>query len=95
MATGHKHTKPTLADQETEAYQSVLTMPTNSEKFDPSGVRWSITSGMGGLKGDWRIAGNCLRSVPALQSARHSPLHDCDETTACSLDSIATHRIAT
>lgn len=35
------------------------------------------------------------RSVPVLQSARHFSLHDCDETTACRLDSIVTHRIAT
>lgn len=41
----------TLADEETEAYQSVSTMPTTPRKLDPSVVPISITDGRGGLKG--------------------------------------------
>ncbi|KAG6356214.1 hypothetical protein INS49_015601 [Diaporthe citri] len=51
MATDHNHTKPTLADEEMEAYQSVSTMPTTPEKFDPSAIPLSIMDGLGGLKG--------------------------------------------
>lgn len=88
MSTDHNHTKPTLADKEAEAYQIVSTMPTTPEKFDPSVVPVSITDGLGGLKGStnsWQLS----RSVPVLRSALHFSLHDCDETTACSFDSIA------
>lgn len=89
ISTGLNITNSTRADQMV-ACETVSTIPTTPEKFDPSVVRLSITNGRGARKGStngWQLS----RSVPALCSARHFPLHDCDETSACSFDSIATH----
>lgn len=68
-----------------EACQSVSTMPTSPEKFDPSVCCMAVNhdctkQACKGSANSWQLS----QSLAAVRPARHFPPHDCDETAACS-----------
>lgn len=83
--TTQPHQSEPYSDDEMEASQSVSRMPTRPGKLDPSVHCTAAFCGQASRPARHRrMAASYLLSVAAPRPARHFPLHDCDETTACS-----------